>query len=132
MNTTAKTIQRIYPSVRYKNARAAITWLTTVLGAREQQVCTGDDDTIHHAELALAGNLIMLGTGNEASGDNSTLYVALDTPAEIDDAYARAKAAGAEIVRDLCDTDYGSHDFSVRDPEGHRWSFGTYCPQAES
>ena len=39
---------------------------------------------------------------------------------------------GAEIVRELTDTDYGSHDFGVRDPEGHVWSFGTYRPQAES
>ena len=23
-------------------------------------------------------------------------------------------------------TDYGSRDFAVRDPEGNRWSFGTY------
>ncbi len=23
------------------------------------------------------------------------------------------------------DTDYGSHEFGVRDPEGHIWSFGT-------
>ena len=42
----------------------------------------------------------------------------------------RAKAAGAEIVRELSDTEYGSHDFGVRDPEGHIWSFGTYRPQA--
>ena len=26
----------------------------------------------------------------------------------------------------LHDTDYGSRDFAVRDPEGNRWSFGTY------
>jgi uncharacterized glyoxalase superfamily protein PhnB len=28
------------------------------------------------------------------------------------------------------DTDYGSHDFMARDPEGHIWSFGTYRPEA--
>ena len=28
----------------------------------------------------------------------------------------------------LTDTDYGSRDFSVRDPEGNLWSFGTYRP----
>jgi uncharacterized glyoxalase superfamily protein PhnB len=27
------------------------------------------------------------------------------------------------------DLDYGSRDFSVRDPEGHVWSFGTYRPK---
>ena len=37
-------------------------------------------------------------------------------------------AAGAEIVMDLHDTDYGSREYMVRDPEGNLWSFGTYRP----
>ena len=41
-----------------------------------------------------------------------------------------AKAAGARIVRELVDTDYGSRDYAARDPEGHLWSFGTYQPFA--
>ena len=38
--------------------------------------------------------------------------------------------AGAEIVRELADTDYGSREYSARDPEGNHWSFGTYQPWA--
>ena len=44
--------------------------------------------------------------------------------------YARAKAAGAEIVREIEDTPYESREYTARDPEGHVWSFGTYRPQA--
>jgi uncharacterized glyoxalase superfamily protein PhnB len=40
--------------------------------------------------------------------------------------HARVAAAGAEIIDKPHDTDYGSHDFALRDPEGSRWSFGTY------
>ena len=40
--------------------------------------------------------------------------------------YAGAKAAGAEITAEPYDTDYGSRDFAARDPEGNRWTFGTY------
>ena len=40
--------------------------------------------------------------------------------------YERARAAGAEIIRVPLDTDCGSRDFAARDPEGNRWSFGTY------
>ena len=50
-------------------------------------------------------------------------YVVTDEP---DALYERAKAAGAEIIRAPHDTDYGSRDFAARDPEGNRWSFGTY------
>jgi uncharacterized glyoxalase superfamily protein PhnB len=63
-------------------------------------------------------------------GITGGIYIALGSDAAIDAAYARAKAASAEIVRELTDTDYGSHEFGVRDPEGHIWSFGTYRPQA--
>ena len=42
--------------------------------------------------------------------------------------YQDAKAAGAEITRELQDMDYGSREFSARDPEGNVWSFGTYDP----
>jgi len=47
---------------------------------------------------------------------------------DVDAHHARARAAGAEIVRPLQDTDYGSREYSVRDLEGHLWSFGTYHP----
>jgi uncharacterized glyoxalase superfamily protein PhnB len=45
---------------------------------------------------------------------------------EPDALHDRAVAAGAEVVAPLHDTDYGSRDFAVRDPEGNLWSFGTY------
>lgn len=42
--------------------------------------------------------------------------------------YERARAADAEIVRELADQPYGSREYSARDPEGNLWSFGTYDP----
>ena len=50
--------------------------------------------------------------------------------ADVDAIHDRAKAAGAEITRELQDTDYGSREFSATDPEGNVWSFGTYDPFA--
>ena len=137
MNAT--TTQSIYPAVRYENARAAIAWLTSALGFEEHEICPGEGDSIAHAELSVGGNLIMLGsvkpdgmaqTPKRLGGITGTVYVALATAAEVDERYARVKKSAAEIVRELCDTDYGSREFSVRDPEGHVWSFGTYRPQS--
>ena len=53
----------------------------------------------------------------------ASVYVVTDEP---DALFARATAAGAEVVRGLEDTDFGSRTFTVRDPEGNLWSFGTY------
>ena len=55
------------------------------------------------------------------------MYVVVEDP---DTMHERAKAAGAEISREIEDTDYGSREFSARDPEGNAWSFGTYDPFA--
>jgi uncharacterized glyoxalase superfamily protein PhnB len=134
-------VQTVYPSVRYNDAKGAIAWLKSALAFEEQEVYAGDGDTIAHAQLQLAGNLIMLGSVKDdpygtspknLGGVTGGIYIALDDDAEVDAAYARAKAAGAQIIRELEDTDYGSHEFGVRDPEGHIWSFGTYRPQATS
>jgi len=134
-----KAMQSIYPTLRYNDARAAIEWLKSTLGFEEHEVYAGDDGSIAHAQLALAGNLIMLGNVKDDAhgkspgalgGVTGGIYIALDGPAGVDSCYARAKAAGAEIVREVTDTDYGSREFGTRDPEGHIWSFGTYRPQA--
>jgi uncharacterized glyoxalase superfamily protein PhnB len=50
--------------------------------------------------------------------------------ADADEVYARAIAAGATIIRPIEEKPYGSRDFTVKDPEGHSWSAGTYDPWA--
>ena len=47
---------------------------------------------------------------------------------DADAAYARAEAARATIVRPLQNTEYGSREFGVKDPEGHTWGVGSYDP----
>jgi uncharacterized glyoxalase superfamily protein PhnB len=126
------TRQTIFPSLRYRDADAAIEWLGSAFGCEPHEVHRGPDDRVVHAELRFGDAILML--GEERDGDDrgfgrhagqGWLYVAVDDP---DGLFARSRAAGAEIVRGLEDTDYGSRDFSVRDPEGNLWSFGTYAP----
>jgi uncharacterized glyoxalase superfamily protein PhnB len=122
----------VWPTLNYADAPAAIRWLCDTFGFIEVLVVTGDDPTaVEHSQLAWPeGGGVMLGTadreGNEFSlrptGSGST-YVVTDRPDELHD---RAVAAGAPMVRGLQDEDYGSRGFSVRDPEGNIWSFGTY------
>jgi uncharacterized glyoxalase superfamily protein PhnB len=134
--STAKTTQSIYPAVRYRDAKAAVEWLKR-LGFEEHLVCPGDGDAIAHAELKVAGHLVMLGSVKDdpyarspldLGGASASVYIAVDSPKDIDEWYERAKAIGATIDRAPCDTDYDSREFGLRDPEGHGWSFGTYRP----
>ena len=48
--------------------------------------------------------------------------------ADADAHYKRAVAAGAKVVREIKDEDYGGRGYSCCDPEGHLWNFGTYNP----
>jgi uncharacterized glyoxalase superfamily protein PhnB len=54
-------------------------------------------------------------------------YLVVD---DADAVYAMARAAGAEIVREIKDEGYGGRGFSCRDLEGHLWHIGTYDPWA--
>ena len=42
--------------------------------------------------------------------------------------YNHAKSAGAEIVRELTNQDYGGASYTAKDLEGYEWSFGSYYP----
>ena len=59
----------------------------------------------------------------EAGSMTGLIYIRVG---DIDAHYQRATSAGAVIVRELKETDYGSREYAARDPEGHVWSFGTY------
>jgi uncharacterized glyoxalase superfamily protein PhnB len=128
----------IIPALRYRDAPAAIEWLCNILGFTRHAVFPGENGTINHAELILGNGMIMLGsqkddeyghgfaTPAEAGGkETRSAYVVVP---DADAVYSRAQAAQAVIVRPIEDTHYGSREFTLRDPEGHSWSIGTYDP----
>ena len=121
---------QVWPTLRARDARALISFLVEAFGF-EETVVYGDGATVDHAELAWPlGGGIMLGSARDSADDEWPLrpgslgaYVVTDEP---DAVFERAVASGATVLTQLHDTDYGSREFSVRDVEGNRWSFGTY------
>ncbi len=125
------------PFLNYDDARAALDWLGAAFGFEQGDVHEGENGKVAHAELRAGDGMVMLGTAGandlgmktakELGAVNQGVYVIVDDG--IDEHYERAAAAGAEVVRTLHDTDYGSRAYIVRDPEGNLWSFGTYRPR---
>ena len=121
---------QVWPTLRARDGRALIKFLVEAFGFEETAVYA-DGDQVHHAELSWPeGGGVMLGSATDAADDPWPLrpgafgaYVVTD---RLDELFGRATAAGATVVAGLQDTDYGSRDFTVTDPEGNRWSFGTY------
>ena len=128
----------VMPTVRYRDVPAAIAWLCAAFGMEVHRVVAGESGAPCYAELRFGGNLLMI-----APIEDTAFGRLMVQPDEIggvetricylhvEDAavhYARAKAAGAEIVLDIEDEANSGRGYSCRDPEGHVWNFGTYDP----
>jgi uncharacterized glyoxalase superfamily protein PhnB len=125
----------VWHSLSYRDARAAITFLTEAFGFQATAVYAdaGDSALVVHAQLDWpAGGGIMLGSAPPPDGwpdpaGHSCAYCVIDgTGAEVDALFARATTAGATVLREPRDESYGGRSFVVTDPEGNQWSFGTY------
>ncbi|MEV6301639.1 VOC family protein [Actinoplanes sp. NPDC051861] len=118
---------QVWPTLRAHDARALIRFLVDAFGFVEV-VVHGSGDRVDHCQLHWPpGGGIMLGSvrDDEWSLPPGTFgaYAVTDEP---DALFERAVKAGATVVKEPFDTDYGSRDFTVRDPEGNLWAFGTY------
>jgi uncharacterized glyoxalase superfamily protein PhnB len=88
----------------------------------------GDPAVVQHAQLDWPeGGGVMCGShkseGWSREPGTAGFYVVTADPGAV---HERAVRAGAEIMREPAETDYGSVEFGLRDPEGNLWSFGTY------
>lgn len=129
-------LPNIFPEIVYDDAGAAIGWLARAFGFTLGELIPGPDGTIAHAELHYGPGTIMVksatrealwGTSpRKLGGTNQSVFVAVEDP---DAHHQQAKAAGAEIIMEPTDMDFGARNYAARDPEGHVWGFGTYWPR---
>lgn len=130
----------VIPCLSYRRAPAAIEWLCLVFGFEKHLIVPGPDDTIAHAQISLGGGMVMLGSVREGEygslikqpdeiggAETQTSYLVVT---DADAVYQRAKTAGASILIEIKDEEYGGRGFSCRDLEGHIWNVGTYDPWA--
>jgi uncharacterized glyoxalase superfamily protein PhnB len=126
----------VYPTLFYRDAPAMLDWLERAFGFQRRLVVPGDDGTIRHSELSLGSVVIMVCSSRpdmawkspaELGASSAGLCLRIADPRAHHD---RAIAAGATIAIPLRETDYGSLDYTARDPEGTSWTFGTYQPGA--
>ncbi len=119
---------RVCPYLNYEDTGAMIDWLAEAFGLVERHR-ESDGETVTHAEMTLGDAVIMMGCpGPEYRNPRSlgqvtqSLYVFVD---DIDAHCDRARRAGAEILEEPADRDYGHRRYGAVDPEGHRWYFAS-------
>jgi uncharacterized glyoxalase superfamily protein PhnB len=138
MTNKADPSTAIWPTLVYRDAPAAIVFLVEAFGFTVSLVVPNesDDTVVEHAQLRWpGGGGVMLGTANRPGNEFSqrptgTASVYIVTP-DPDAVYDRAISHGATVLSPLVEHDYGGRGFSVIDPEGNIWSFGTYGGEPE-
>jgi uncharacterized glyoxalase superfamily protein PhnB len=138
MPASSQTGSTIIPCLRYRDAYAAIAWLCKAFGFEKHAVYENEQGGVEHAQLTFHNGMVMIGEvrDNEFGrhiaqpdeiGGRET-QCACVIVANCKSHYQQAKAAGAVIVDDYAEKDYGGAGYSCHDPEGHLWYFGSYEP----
>jgi uncharacterized glyoxalase superfamily protein PhnB len=132
-----KTTVNVVPTARYRDAPKAVDWLCRAFGFEPYLVVPDGADGIAHAELVFGNGMVMLSSVHDNEFDDlvkplsqgghasQSIYVIVE---DADLHHDRAVAAGAEVVMQLKDQDYGGRGYTCRDLEGNIWSFGTFDP----
>lgn len=127
-------VDGIWTVVTYADPVAGIRFVTEVLGFEELVLVTEDSDpsTIVHSEYRWPeGGIVQVASwvdGNEfipRPGEQG-LYVVTADPHRV---WERCRAAGVDVIREPAEPHYdpSGMGFSIRDPEGNAWSFGSYA-----
>lgn len=123
--------QPIIPLLVYEDIEAAHDFLVRVFGLGAGRIDRDGDGSVVHGEVSAGGQVIWMHRvtaehemasprGHDAA--TGGLAVAVE---DVDAHYERARAAGAEVDHPPVDQPYGRREYGARDPEGHRWWFGT-------
>ena len=125
------TTSTIIPGLRYADPAAAVDWLCEAFGFSERGVFKDDSGQIVHAQLTFGNGMMMLGPDSNpelkermalpsAIGGRSTqaVFVVVE---DADAHHDMATAAGATILKELKDQEYGGRGYTCADLEGHIW-----------
>ncbi len=124
--------------MRYRDVAKAVEWLRSRLGFELHSSVRGDDGAMLYAQVVFGNAMVMLAPIQDTALDHymrqpdeiggaetqSCYFHVADAAAH----FARAKAAGAEIILTLEPYESGGQGYSCRDPEGHIWTFGDFDP----
>lgn len=130
--TLSTALPSVWPTVGFTDVDAGIRLLTDGFGFTVTALHRGADGVVEHAEARWPdGGGVMFGSRGKPGGWGALgpqgLYVVAAESATVDTAWERVRALdGVEVLTELHDTDYGSHEFAVRDRDGNLWSIGTY------
>jgi uncharacterized glyoxalase superfamily protein PhnB len=127
---TRTAIREVYPYLCVHDAVAAIDFYVRVFGAEEITRLTDAKGRVGHAELKFGPALVMIADEHPEygihgpltfGGTGTALHLHVD---DVDTLTARARDAGATVLREPADQGHGERQSRLRDPFGHEWLLG--------
>lgn len=118
----------ITPYLYYRDVDAALKFLAKAFGFRKFGVSMkSPDGKISHAAMKFGDDVIMMGrppgtyrNPKQLRQSTQCLYINVD---DVDKHFLRARKAGAKLLEEPTNTEYGHRRYGVTDPEGHEWYF---------
>ena len=121
----------VVPVIVYPDVRAAVAWLEAAFGFTER-VRIGES---HRSQLNVGeGGAVIVADVRHDQRPPTAGVVTHRVMVRIDDAIAhceRARAAGAAILMEPTDFEYGERQYAAEDPAGHRWTFSETLEDAD-
>lgn len=128
MNTA---LADVMPLLACSDIAAEHDFLVTVLGFASAGIERTPDGTVVHAEVRVGSRRIWLHRADEtaelvppgrrgSAGGGIVIHVP-----DVDAHHERVRGAGAEILYEPRDEDYGQREYGLRSPEGHLWWVAT-------
>jgi uncharacterized glyoxalase superfamily protein PhnB len=121
-------VMGITPYLYYRNVDQAMRFLSRAVGFKSTGVrVNGADGRTDHAAMKLGAGLVMMGRPAKAYRNPKELGQATQclylSTASVDALFTRAVKAGAAVLEEPADTEYGHRRCGLKDPEGHEWYF---------
>ena len=117
----------ITPYLYYEDVGAALKFLAKAFGFRKFGTPLRRKGKINHAAMKLGDDVVMMGcppttyrNPKKLGQATQSLYINVE---DVDKHFTRAKKAGAVILEEPGDTEYGHRRYGAEDPEGHQWYF---------
>jgi PhnB protein len=119
------------PMIVCKGALEAIDFYKRAFGAQELSRLVAPDGSLLHASIRIGNSILMLteecppmGARDPRGLGGSPVTIHLSV-ADVDAAFARATAAGANVIMPVSEMFWGARYGVFTDPYGHSWSVAT-------
>jgi uncharacterized glyoxalase superfamily protein PhnB len=113
----------------YQDPKAALAWLEKAFGFELAMLLEDAEGNLAHSQMEFGDSYVMIGQEWSADhrspksvGGKNTQTVHIQIETDVDEHFARAKAAGADIIAAPETQFYGDRTYRCRDPEGHIWT----------